>query len=116
MNIQEIKAIAGKDTADYAYTAAMGFLDKSRESENEKDKQYNLYQYEQAMAVYCAHNAEYWAESAESTRNSQSTYYTDETLQEFDARSRDIDSEYHRALAELRWDRSQHHRQLWRNA
>ena len=114
MNIQEIKDLAGKDSADYAYTAASGFMDKSREADSEKNKQYYLYQYEQAMAVYHAHNAEYWAEAAEYTRSRD--YITDEEAKEFDARSRDIDSEHHRAQAELRWDRSQYHRQLWRDA
>lgn len=114
MNIQEIKALAGENTADYANKAAMGYLDKSRETDCEKDKQYYLYQYELAMAVYSAHNAEYWAESAETTRNA--SFYSDESEQEFDAQSRDIDAEYHRAQAELRFHRSQHHRQLWRDA
>lgn len=114
MNIQEIKELAGENTADYANTAAMGYLDKSRAADSEKDKQYYLYQYELAMAVYSAHNAEYWAESAESTRNA--SFYSDEAEQEFDAQSRDIDSEYHRAQAELRFHRSQHHRRLWREA
>ena len=113
MDLQEIKALAGHDMADYAHTAASEFRKKANEAETEEQKQYNLYQHEQAMTVYYVHTAEYWANAAEEAR--EASWYEDDE-REFEVRAREIDAETYRSKAELRWDRAQHHRRLWRAA